>query len=45
MEGLHILVTGFAKMTAPSLKNLPGRLSIPATLEMSKFFNSFRTIS
>ena len=26
MERLHISVTGFAKITAPSFKNLPGRL-------------------
>ena len=45
MERLHILVTGFAKMTAPSFKNLQGRLSILAALEISMFFNSFRTIS
>ena len=45
MERLHILVNGFAKMAVPSFKNLPGRLPIPATLEMSMFFNSFRTIS
>ena len=45
MERLHISVTGFAKMTAPSFKNLPGRLSTPAALEISIFFNSFRTIS
>ena len=32
-------------MTAPSSKKLPGRLSIPATLEMSMLFNSFKTIS
>ena len=45
MERLHISVTGFPKMTAPSFKNLPGRLSTPAALEISIFFNSFRTIS
>ena len=45
MERLHISVTGFVKMTAPSFKNLPGRLSTPASLEISIFFNSFRTIS
>ena len=44
MEKLHISVAGFAKMTAPSFKNLPGRLSAPAALEISIFFNSFRTI-
>ena len=45
MEKLHISVTGFAKITAPFCKNLPGRLSIAAALEISIFFNSFRTIS
>ena len=45
MERLHILVTGFAKMTALFFKILPGRLSIPAALEMFFFFNSFRKIS
>ena len=45
MERLHISATGFARMTAPSFKNLPGRLSTPAALEISIFFNSFRTIS
>ena len=45
MDRLHISVTGFAKMTAPSFKNIPGKLSIPAALEISVFFNSFRTIS
>ena len=45
MERLHILVTDFAKMTAPSFKNLPGRLSIHAALEMLMFFNSVRTIA
>ena len=45
MERLHISVTGFAKMTAPSFNNLPGRLSTPAALEISVFFNSYRTIS
>ena len=45
MERLYILVTGLAKMTAPSFKNLPGRLSVPAALEMSMFFNSFRATS
>ena len=30
MERLHVSVTGFAKMTAPSFKNLPERLSTPA---------------
>ena len=34
MERLYSLVTGFAKMTAPSFKNLPERLSIPATLKI-----------
>ena len=39
MERLHILVTGFAKMTVPSFKNLPRRLSIPtAVFEISIFF-------
>ena len=32
-------------MTASSFKNLPGRLSIPAALEISIFFDSFRTVS
>ena len=45
MQRPHILLIGFAKMTAPSCKNLPGRLSIPAALEIRIFFNSFRTIS
>ena len=45
MEKLHISVTGFAKMTAPSFKNLPGRLLTPAALEISILLNSFRTIS
>ena len=45
MERLHILVTGFAKMTASSFKNLPARLSTPAALEITIFFYSFRTIS
>ena len=45
IEMLHILVAGFAKMTAPSFKNHPGKLSIAVTLEMSMFFNSFRRIS
>ena len=45
MERFHILVIGFAKMTAPSFKNLPERLSIPAALEISIFLNSFRAIS
>ena len=45
MERLRILITGFAKMTAQSSKNLPGRLSIPAALEMPIFFQSFRIIS
>ena len=40
-----ILVTGFAKMTAPSFINLAGKLSITGALQMSMFFNSFRTIS
>ena len=42
---LYILVTSFAKMTAPSFKNFPGNLSIPAALEVSMLFNSFRRIS
>ena len=45
MQRPHILLIGFAKMTAPSCKNVPGRLSIPAALEIRIFFNSFRTIS
>ena len=45
MEILHISVTGFAKMTAPSYKNVPRRFPTPAALEISKIFNSFRTIS
>ena len=45
MERLHISVTGFAKMTAPSFKNLPGRLSTPGALEISIFFNGFKTAS
>ena len=43
MERLHILIIGFAEMTAPTFKI--GRLSITAALEMSMFFNSFRAIS
>ena len=37
MERLHILVTGFVKMTAPSFRNLPEILSTPAALEISIF--------
>ena len=45
MERLHITVTDFAKMTAPSFKNLPGRLSTPAALEISIFLNSLIVIT
>ena len=45
MKRLRISVICFAKMTARSFKNLPGRLSIPAALQMSIFFNRLRTIS
>ena len=45
MERLHISVTRFAKMTAQSFKNLAGRLSTPAALEILIFFNGFRKIS
>ena len=45
MERLHISVIGFAKMTTPSFKNVPGRLSTPAALEISIPFNSFRATS
>ena len=37
MERVHISGTGFAKMTAPSFKNLQGRLSTPTALEISIF--------
>ena len=45
MERLHISVTRFAKMTEQSFKNHAGRLSTPAALEISIFFNGFRKIS
>ena len=45
MQRPHILLIGFAKMTALFCKNLPRRLSIPAALEIRILFNSFRTIS
>ena len=35
MEILHIFVIGFARIFAPSFKNLPEILSIPAAFEMS----------
>ena len=35
MEILHIFAIGFARIFAPSFKNLPEILSIPAAFEMS----------
>ena len=35
MEVLHISATGFARIFAPSFKNLTNILSIPAAYEMS----------
>ena len=35
MEILHIFAIGFARIYAPSFKNLPEILSIPAAFEMS----------
>ena len=34
----------FAKVTVPTFRNLPGRLSKPTAIKMSIVFNSFRTI-
>ena len=45
MERLHILVIGFAKIFAPSFKNFPERLSIPAALSIFISFNNFSTKS
>ena len=35
VEILHIFVVGFSRIFAPSFKNLPEMLSIPAAFEMS----------
>ena len=45
MERLHILEIGFASIFAPSFKNFPERLSIPAALSIFISFNNFGTKS
>ena len=41
MKRLHILEIGFARIFAPSFKNFPERLSIPAALSIFISFNNF----
>ena len=43
MEILHIFVIGFARIFAPSFKNLPEILSIPAAFEMSIIYKPSKT--
>ena len=45
MERLHSLEIGFARILAPSLKNFPERLSIPAALSIFISFTSCSTRS
>ena len=45
MERLHILQIGFARIFAPSFKNFPERLLIPATFSLFISFNNFSTKS
>ena len=43
MEILHIFAIAFARIFAPSFKNLPKILSIPAAFEMSINCKTFKT--
>ena len=45
MERLHILEIGFARMFAPSFKNLPERSSVSAALSIFISHNNFSTKS
>ena len=45
IEKLQIWETGLAKTVASSFKNLPDRLSRPASLFSSKSWRSFNTVS
>ena len=45
MEILHIFVIGFARIFAPSFKNLPEILSISAAFEMSINYKTSKTFS
>ena len=45
MERLQFWEIGFARIFAPSFKNFPERLSIPAALSIFISFNNFSTKS
>ena len=45
MEILHIFAIVFARIFAPSFKNLPETLSISAAFEMSINYKTFKTFS
>ena len=45
MERLHISEIGSARVFAPSFKNFPERLLIPAALSIFTSFNNFSTKS
>ena len=43
IDRLQSVETGFVRISTPSLKNLPQRLSIPAVLELSISYMIFKT--